>query len=47
MLIAIDGVGSPGRVNELDRRFKEERRGWDRIVQDMEVEVRSIGCKVK
>ena len=25
--IAVDGVGRPGRVEELDRRFEEERRG--------------------
>ena len=26
--IAVDGIGIPGRVKELDRRFKEERHGW-------------------
>ena len=25
--IAVDGVGNSGRVEELDRRFEEERRG--------------------
>ena len=30
--IAVDGVGSPGRVKELDCRFEEERRGWERRV---------------
>ena len=29
--IAVDGVGQPpGRVEELDRRFEEERRGRER-----------------
>ena len=30
--IAVDGVGSPDRIKELDRRFEEERRGWERRV---------------
>ena len=26
--IAVDGVGIPGHVEELDCRFEEKRRGW-------------------
>ena len=43
--IAVDGVGSPLRVEELDCRFKEERRGWERRVRDLEEEVRRLRCK--
>ena len=41
----VEGVGSPGRVNELDCWYEEERRGWERRVQDMEEEVRRLRCK--
>ena len=41
----VDGVGSPGRIEELDRRFEEERRGWERRVLDLEEEVRMFRCK--
>ena len=34
--ISVDGVGSPGRSEEIYRRFEEERRGWERRVQDLE-----------
>ena len=30
--IAIDGIGSPGRVEEREYRFKEEQRGLERRV---------------
>ena len=43
--IAIDGVGSPGRVEELDCRFEEERRGWEKRVRDLEEEVHRLRCK--
>ena len=43
--IAVDGVGSPGRIEELDRRSEEERRGWERRVQYMEEEVRRLRYK--
>ena len=26
--IAVDGIGSPGHVKELDCRFEEDWRGW-------------------
>ena len=40
--IAVEGVDSPGRVEELDCQLEEERRSWERIVQDTEEEVRGI-----
>ena len=40
--IAVDGVSSPGSVEELDCRFKEERRGWEMRVRDLEEEVRRL-----
>ena len=40
--IAIGSVGSPGRIEELDHRFEEERRGWERRVLDLEEEVRRL-----
>ena len=43
--ISVNGVGSPGRVEELYCRFKEERRGWERRAQDLEEEVRRLRCK--
>ena len=30
--ISVGGVGRPGNVEELDFRFEQERRGWERIV---------------
>ena len=33
--IVFNGVGSPGRVEELDWRFGKERHGWKRRVQYM------------
>ena len=45
--IAIDSVGSPGRIKELDFRFKEYWRVWERKVRDLEEEVRRLRCKVK
>ena len=42
--IAVDGVGSPSSVKELDRRFEEEWHGWERRVRDLEEEVRRIRC---
>ena len=43
--IAVDSVGSPGRVKDLDRWFEEERRGWERRVRYLEEEVRRLRCK--
>ena len=43
--IAVDRVGSPGRVEELDRRFEEEQHDWDRRVKYLEEEVRRLRCK--
>ena len=43
--IAVDGVGSPDRVEELDFRFEEEQCGWERRVRDLEEEVRRLRCK--
>ena len=40
-------VGSPGRVEELDCRFEEEQRGWERKVRNLEEEVRRLRCKVE
>ena len=36
--LPLTALGSPGRVEELDRRFEEERRGWER-------RARRIGCE--
>ena len=41
--IDVDGVGRPGRVEELDCQLEEERRGWERRVRDLEEEV----CRIK
>ena len=43
--IAVDGVGSPGCVEELDFRFEEDRSGWESIVRDLEEEVRRLRFK--
>ena len=43
--IAVDGVSSPGRVKELYCLIEEERRGWERRVQNMEEEVCRLRCK--
>ena len=43
--MTVDGIGSPGSVEELDYRFGEERCGWERIVRDLEEEVRRLRCK--
>ena len=43
--IAVDGVGIPGHVEELDCRFEEKRRGWERRVRDLEEELRRLRCK--
>ena len=43
--ISFDGIISPGRVEELDCRFEEERRGWERRVRDLDEEVRMLRCK--
>ena len=45
--IAADGVVITGHVEELDRWSKEERRVWERRVQDLEEEVRRLRCKVE
>ena len=45
--ISVDGVGSPKHVEELDCQFKEEQRGWERRVRDMEEEMRRLRCKGK
>ena len=37
--IAVDGVGSPGRVEELYCQFEDDQRGWERRVQYLEEEV--------
>ena len=42
--IAVGGVGSPERIKELDIWFEEERRAWERRVQDMEGVCR-LRCK--
>ena len=41
--IVVDGVGSPGRIKEIDHQFEEERPGWERRVLDLEEEV----CRLK
>ena len=43
--ISIGRVVSPGYVEELDCQFREERRGWEKRVRDMEEEVRRLRCK--
>ena len=43
--IAVEGVGSPGRIKELDCRFEEERSGWERRVRDLEEGVHRLRCK--
>ena len=43
--ITVDGVDIPGRVEKLDCRFEEDRRGWERRVRDLEEEVRRFRCK--
>ena len=43
--VAADRVGSPGRVEELDRRSGEEGCGWERRVRDLEEEVHRLRCK--
>ena len=45
--IAVDGVGSPGRVEEIDGWFEEERSGWERRVRYLEEEVHRLRCKGK
>ena len=45
--ISIDGIGSPGCINELDRRFEEEQRSWNRRVQGLEEEVNRLRRKGK
>ena len=40
--INFDGVDSPGRVEELDCRFEEDRRGWERRMLDLEKEMRRL-----
>ena len=34
--IAIYGVVSPGRIEELNHRFEEDQHGWERRVLDLE-----------
>ena len=43
--IAVYGVGSPGRIEELDFRFEVDWRGWERRVRDLKEEVRRLRCK--
>ena len=45
--IAVDGVGIPVRVEELDCWFEEEQRGWERRVRYLEEVVRRLRCKGK
>ena len=40
--IAVDGVGSHGRVEDLYFRFEEERRGWERRRRDLKEEVHRL-----
>ena len=43
--ISVEGVGSPGNVEEIDCRFEEERCGSERRVRDMVEEMRSLRYK--
>ena len=39
---SVYSVGSPGRIEQLDRRFEEEQRGLERRVLELEEEVRRL-----